>query len=270
MSVARLFVEAVLLPPLSLLWLALAFGLLAWTGRRWAGLAAAFVGFVSLASATPLVAGLLLASLEDDARDGGPMPPGLGAIIILGGDVSHGRASETGSLGVGLLTLERLRDGAALHRATGLPILVTGGPLGRGQVPLADLMARSLREDFGLPVRWIETQARDTRENAVRATAMLRADGVAAALLVTQAWHMPRARDSFSRLGFTVAAAPVRRGVIPSVDPLSFVPRADHLIDTWFVAHEWAGRLFYELRDGSAHALSAPFAISAQIGDSSE
>lgn len=263
MNFARFLVEAVLLPPLSLLWLGLLAGLLAWRGRRWAGLVAALAGLACLALATPLASGLLLASLEREARDAGPTPPGLGAIIILAGDVAHGRATEPASLTIGRLTLERLRDGAALHRATGLPILVTGGPIGPGQTPLGELMARSLRDDFQLPVRWVEVQARDTADNAARAKAMLHADGVGAAYLVTQAWHMPRARDAFTRLGFVVAAAPVRRNPLPMLDVTSLMPRGTHLADSWFVAHEWVGRLFYALRDGRAQSAAVALAISA-------
>ena len=46
----------------------------------------------------------------------------------------------------GFLTLDRLRAGAALHRRTGLPILVTGGSLQPDRPAIATVMADSLRD----------------------------------------------------------------------------------------------------------------------------
>jgi uncharacterized SAM-binding protein YcdF (DUF218 family) len=196
--------------------------------------------------ATPLVSGLLIHSLDPEPADPtGDVP---GAIIILGGDVAQGRQGAE----VGLLTLERLRAGAALHRAHGLPILVTGGPLSADQPPLARLMAHSLEADFGVSPRWVEARAADTRDNAGFAAALLRADGISAAWLVTQGWHMPRAQGAFARLGFRVLPAPVRHSLAPQLAPASLLPRANHLTDSWFALHEWAGRAFYTLRDGWA------------------
>ena len=43
-----------------------------------------------------------------------------------------------------------------MQRRTGLPVLVTGGVLEPGAEPIAVEMARSLRDEFGIPVRWVE------------------------------------------------------------------------------------------------------------------
>lgn len=232
-----------LLPPLSLAVLALLAGLLAWRGYRPAGLVAALAGGGILLLATPLVAGWLVRSLDPGAAQGGEPPA---AIIILGGDVARGGTGAD----IGMLTLERLRAGAALHRRSGLPILVTGGVLAEGQPPLARLMARSLAEDFGVTARWVEPRAADTRENAAFATEMLRAEGISAAWLVTQSWHMPRAREAFARQGFATRPASVRPVTISVLELSALRPRSDHLMESWFALHEWAGRAFYALRDG--------------------
>lgn len=59
-----------------------------------------------------------------------------------------------------------------MQRRTGLPVLVTGGPVTNGSttgrvvngkvVSLADIMARSLADDFLVPVRWREGLSEDT------------------------------------------------------------------------------------------------------------
>ena len=236
---------ALLLPPLLLPLCVLAGALLAWHGRRGGTALAAAAAMAELFLATPLAAGLLTASLEREAgevRYAGATP---GAIVVLGAEAARGPAG----VDIGPLTLERIRAGAALQRRTGLPLLVTGGPLAPGDPPIAALMARSLESEFNVPVRWMEQAARDTRENAVLSAAILREAGIGAAHVVTHAWHLPRAREAFARDGFDAAPAPVRLDRVPDGRPSDWVPRPDHLGESWFVLREWAGRLVYALRD---------------------
>jgi uncharacterized SAM-binding protein YcdF (DUF218 family) len=213
-------------------------------GGRRAALAAAVSAALVLAMATPLAARYLAASLDGVP---GTDAPAAGAIVILGAEAASGAAGPD----VGPLTLERLRAGAALHRRLGLPILVTGGPVAPGGPPLARLMAESLDADFGTPARWVEPAARDTRDNARLAAAMLRAAGIPAAHLVTHAWHMPRAAESFARAGLPIVPAPVRRLRMPDGRFSDLLPRPDHLAMSWFALREWAGRIVYALRDGA-------------------
>lgn len=248
---------AVVIPPVSFAVLAALGGLLAWRSqgrlRRRGGLLAALAGLGILVLALPIVAALLTVSLErglPGQDTAGPAPNAImpAAIIILGGDVAH----DQNRTEVGALTLERLRAGAALARRTGLPLLVTGGPGSEGEPPLAVLMAHSLAEDFGLAARWIEPAARDTHENAVLGVAMLRAEGIGAAHVVSHGWHLARAAEAFARLSFPVVPVPVRLRRMPDGRAEDWIPRADHLGTSWYALREWAGRLVYALRDGPA------------------
>jgi uncharacterized SAM-binding protein YcdF (DUF218 family) len=238
-----------LLPPLLLVLLTLAGGMLAWRGWRWAGFVAAVAALSILLLATPYVAGQLRFVVQQQATSAVPreIPA---AIIVLGAEQIRGQAG----LDLGPLSLERVRAGARLARATGLPLLVTGGPLSPRDPPIAQLMAAALTDEFGLPVRWIEPEAHDTRENAVLAVGLLRAEGISAAFVVTHAWHMPRAIDAFRRAGFTAVPAPVRINIAPNGEASDWVPRADHLFDSWLYLREFLGQIVYRLRDGGSRA----------------
>lgn len=130
------------------------------------------------------------------------------AIVVLGsgrerGDLAWGTDQPTG------IGLERQRYAARLAKASGLPVLTTGG-LHYGTPPSeAQLMADSMQADFGVAVRWKEERSRTTWENAQMSAEMLLPEGIKRVVVVTQAWHMSRAVWSFEQAGFEVIPAPV-------------------------------------------------------------
>lgn len=86
------------------------------------------------------------------------------AIVVLGGG-AHYNAPNT----VAMLPDEYRWNASAtqvrLYNRHHLPILVTGGsPF--GGTPEAQLMQKALKEEFLVPVRWVEDQSWDTVENA--------------------------------------------------------------------------------------------------------
>jgi uncharacterized SAM-binding protein YcdF (DUF218 family) len=144
--------------------------------------------------------------------------------------------------------LVRLRYAARLHRATGTPILVTGGsPEG---VPGAEAhaMAATLMRDFGVTVAWIEPNAHTTLDSARYARELLAPTGARAMYLVTHAWHMPRAVQAFQHSGFTVIPAPTGYATRITGTALDFAPDAYALADSsrWF--HEVLGVAWYRLQ----------------------
>ncbi|MGE8154964.1 YdcF family protein [Pseudomonas vancouverensis] len=130
------------------------------------------------------------------------------AIVVLGsgrerGDSAWGSDQPTG------IGLQRERYAARLAKASGLPVLTSGG-LHYGTPPSeAQLMADSLRDDFGVTVRWQEGESRTTWENAQFSAKMLLPQGIKRVVVVTQAAHMPRSVWSFRQAGFEVVPAPV-------------------------------------------------------------
>ena len=175
---------------------------------------------------------------------------GAQAIVVLAsGRIGH--APEYGGLDIpDHSALGRLRYAARLQRETGLPILVTGGnarPGGDGYSK-ADAMAKALREDFGVPVKWIEGKSEDTIENARFSAPMLLQDGVGRILLVTDAMHMPRARIAFVRTGLDIVEAPTVFVGAASDELGAWVPSASNLGRSQHAIHEWAGFVWYWIR----------------------
>ncbi len=240
----RAVLTAFLVPPANLAIIGLLSCVLIGWSRRWAWRVAALclAGLVLLS--LPMVSMSLLASLAPTA---GPpaLPPG--AIVVLGGDVQ--RLEEAPGVELGPLTLERVRAGAVLHRATHLPLLVSGGIVDGTAVPVATLMARSLADDFRADVRWREPVSFDTWENASMSAAMLRADGISSVFVVTHAWHMRRAMLAFQRHGIAAVPAPVRRDRWPDFKVSELLPRASAWLNSYFALHEWVGLAWYSVRE---------------------
>jgi uncharacterized SAM-binding protein YcdF (DUF218 family) len=70
---------------------------------------------------------------------------------------------------------------------------------------------------------------------------------VSRVLLVTHAWHMPRAVRSFAAAGITVTPAPTFFHREP-LTPLDFLPRPEGLLASRHAMHEWIGLIWYALR----------------------
>ena len=94
---------------------------------------------------------------------------------------------------------------------------------------------------------WRESRSHSTAANARETAALLRREGITAGVLVTHAWHMPRAVAAFRRAGLPLVPAPTRftpstgweaSGLLPSVRALSY---------SHYAFYEWGGRAWYFL-----------------------
>lgn len=240
---------AFLLPPLSLVML----GLLGWRLSkrfRFMGNAVTMTAIVLLlVLSTSAGSRLLVAPLENRSLPvPNPSTVDAQAIVILGGGRSFAAPEDGDRDQVGAQTLVRLRHGARLHRLTQLPVLVSGGAPDRGGASEALVMARALREDFQVPVRWIEDTSENTAQNATHAAKQLREAGIYRVLLVTDAIHMPRAMQIFSKTGLSVIAAPTGFRSRAPLSAAAFIPGASQLQSSHYGLHEWIGLLWYRLR----------------------
>ena len=235
------------LPPTSLVVAALAGAVLA-LRRRTAGVAVAVASLLALlALSTSLVAHALIRTLEPPALTAAQRAGAQAIVILAGGRVRA--APEWGGDTVNAATLRRVRYGAQLARETGLPVLIAGGNPDRAKLPEARLMQVVLEREFGLRARWIEERSDTTAENARFTAAILAPLAISRVLLVTDAYHMPRAQRAFAIAGLDPIAAPTGYIGRSSFRPQQLVPNAQALGVSNLALREWAAGLWYRLRN---------------------
>jgi uncharacterized SAM-binding protein YcdF (DUF218 family) len=227
----KVFVRSLLAPP-ALPWLLIVIGWLVcalpWrAGRRGAtdrearqararrqrqGLAIMALGLVlAYLSSIGVVGSLLTSALESGLQRWDPALQArrpAQAVVILGGGTHRWSAPAVPEEHLRAATLQRVFEGARIARASGLPVLVSGGVPSGHERSEAQIMSEVLRQGFGLSVRWLEDQSRDTADNAVMSARLLQAQGVRHVILVTHAYHMPRAQRAFESAGLDVTVAP--------------------------------------------------------------
>ncbi|MGP1614065.1 MAG: YdcF family protein [Pollutimonas bauzanensis] len=256
-STTNAIISQIVLLPTSLLLLMAAGCLLLAVRWRRSGWTLLLVGIGGLGVLSmPFTAQKMMHTLEQRS----PVEPGLlaqaQAIVVLGGGIDPSQpeyAADTANSA----SLARIRYAAFLYRQHELPILVTGGNSTGGE---ADgwVMKRELETLFDVPVHWVETKSVNTAENAEFSWEILGPEGVHTIALLTQAWHMPRARQAFERAGFTVVPAPTVFHVEPVQGIMNFIPQADYLSMANTAIHEWVGMLWYRMTDGGRPASARP------------
>jgi len=171
------------------------------------------------------------------------------AIVVLGGGV-EALAPEYGTSNLQPLSMERLRYGLWLARQTGAPVAFSGG-VGHAQRESpseAEVAARIAAQEFGRPLKWVEDQSRDTRENAARSVALLKRTGIDHIVLVTTGLHMPRALRAFREAAgstMRVEAAPISLARNTEVTLLGWLPSNAGFTQMRYALRElfglWAG-----------------------------
>jgi uncharacterized SAM-binding protein YcdF (DUF218 family) len=220
-------------------------------GAAWMAVLGVLAG---IAASMPLIGFLLIDTLQvypaiEPNAVGADAGKEAQAIVVL----SAGRrrdAPEFGGDTLDAAALERVRYAALLARRTGLPVLASGGEVPLGRPTLAALIEQTLRTDYGIERVWTETQSRTTAENAIFSAAMLRSLGISRVLLVTHAWHMPRAKTAFEANRIEVVAAPTAFATAQPITLSAFMPALSALRLSADAAHEWIGLAWYRLHYG--------------------
>ncbi len=229
--------KAFLLPPLSIFVLGAILAAFGWRRLAWT-----MALLLLYAASLPLSASLLSAAL---AQPQAPLriPPAPWVLVILGGGRLQDAVEYRGD-GPSPATLQRLRYGAVLARAwPKVPVWVSGGRVDGEAQAEAELMQRSLAEDFALPRARLHAEniSRNTAENARMLASYLGAGQ--RVLLVTDALHMPRALTAMRLAGLQPYAAPLAYYRPPRRWALRFLPQAEAGATVDYALWELVGRL---------------------------
>lgn len=219
-----------------------------WFKRRW--LIGCAIILLSLSS-MPIVGHYVMRAAENNAqRLSANSMPQADAIVVLSG----GRVIAPGVAKVSEWNdANRFFGGVELFKAGKAPWLIfTGGwSPGNAQARLEGDVLSEYAQAFGVPGPQILTTARvvNTEEEA-QAVANLFHHKKIRILLVTSAFHMPRAKFLFENAGFEVIAFPVDFKVSEGSDLslLDFLPSAAALQQTETAWRELYGRLFYLMK----------------------
>jgi uncharacterized SAM-binding protein YcdF (DUF218 family) len=192
-------------------------------------------------------------------NDAGRPPDG---IIVLGGAIIPDISAARDNVALDKAA-ERVTAGAALAlRYPQAKVVYSGGT--------NELFFRSgseavsavrLFQSLGIPPERIiaEEQSRNTVENAVFSRLLAMPQPGERWILITSAYHMPRAIGVFRAAGFPVEAYPVdwrTRGPGDAFRPFESVGRGLERADT--AVHEWVGLLVYWLTGRSASLFPGP------------
>ncbi|EFR40902.1 hypothetical protein HMPREF9162_2126 [Selenomonas sp. oral taxon 137 str. F0430] len=189
-----------------------------------AGILAAIAAVFYLLT-TGAVADLFMGSLERTY----PVPehPQGDVIIMLGGGAIGGVQDVDGEGMLAPSPASRLLTAVRLHRLYGLPILLSGGQVFKDTGTEAEI-ARRVLISLGVPEEQIYTESESltTGQNARYSAEILHREGFMHPILVTSAFHLPRAVLNFEKLGIEVTPYPSDFWVPahPHLNPLKFVP----------------------------------------------
>ncbi len=184
-------------------------------------------------SSTSLVGNMMLRPLQNKYRP--PVKLSGDVIILLGGGATldtpnlHGKGHLSGHAANRLLTCLQL------YHQLNAPIIVSGGKVYQ-TTGVESAITRRILLDLGVPDQKIlvEDQSRSTFENAQYTKKILTRLDLHKPILVTSAFHLPRAVQQFKKAGVKVIPYPADyqtnisshfsfRGLIPTAESLSDV-----------------------------------------------
>ena len=171
--------------------------------------------------------------------------------IVLGGYTSYDKVNKAGHFN---MSSDRFIQAAWLYKKGYIKkIIATGGQNGltnEDDFVEAEFVAANLK-DLGIPVTdiYVEGNSRNTIENAEFSYKILDSLGLKKnkVVLITSAFHMPRAKETFEKAGFNVRPYPCAFSILPSAITFSIdsiIPAA-WSFDAWGVfLKEMVGRAY--------------------------
>jgi uncharacterized SAM-binding protein YcdF (DUF218 family) len=201
---------------------------------------------------TPVITYLVTATLEWPYPPLAARPEGIEAIVVLGGAV-HAPSVPGQPAELGADSLYRCLYARQLYRAgPACPIIVSGGKVSSSQkTPPVSHAMRDFLAAAGVDPQDIivEDLSRNTYENAVNVSKLLREKNLSRVLLVTDAIHLRRSQLCFAGRGVRLIPAGVGHGTERfNWTMFKVVPNPKAAVQVERVYHEWAGIVWYWLK----------------------
>jgi uncharacterized SAM-binding protein YcdF (DUF218 family) len=236
-------------------------------GRRGKALVAvAALGLLLLAVA-PIGPAMLLA-LEERFPRPAALPERIDGILVLGGAVDPALSRSYGET-IFNSAVTRVLGGIALaRRHPEAKLVLVGGEGGFFPVGLAESRATLgfvLGEGIARERVVLEERSRSTHENAVYAKQMIRPAIGESWVLVTSAYHMPRAMAAFAGVGWPVIPYPVDHRIDPVTGLRAGFSLLDGLGAATLAGKEWAGLAGYRLIGWTQELFPAPLIQSPAV-----
>ena len=223
--------------------------LLAWKKWRWLAVVAAVTLYLT---SIPAVGGRLLSRLESmHPRLKVEEAPEVDAVLVLGGTM--GSPAPAGYLSNWSDAVDRYEAGVALLQAgKAAKLLFTGAPQSTDdRVESEGAAMRRHAIARGVPAEKVQVLGKvgNTADEARELAQFAQANGLKRVLLVTSAWHMPRAMRQFRKAGVEVLAFPVDYRFEPqrALPYMDYLPGTDGLKLTEMALRETYGIAFYAL-----------------------
>ncbi len=236
-------VSAILLPlPWVVLSLLIGLGLLWFTRELLWGKIFITLGFLLLlVSALPFIPDQLLKNLEGHYPPLMQSPVQVAYIVVLGGGYQFDKSLPANSQ-LKETSLSRLSEGIRLYRiVSGAKLVLSGGVFSKGG-EAESIAMQKVAITWGVPPQDIvvETTAKDTYAEAITLQPLL---GDKPFLLVTSAYHMPRAMYLFESVRMHPIAAPAGYYLRPSGSVLSpnLVISPKNMLKMDTAIHEYLG-----------------------------
>lgn len=220
---------------------------------------------LALCGFTPL-GGLLLEPLENGFSAWVPTADPPTGIVILGG-ATKPEISALRGLPVSDIGVDRLITGATLaQRYPNARVIYSGGSpeLRPNDLREADYALKIL-SDLGVPTKRIEVEgkSRNTAENAAFSRALASPAPGDRWLLVTSAYHMPRAVGLFRKADFPVEPVPTGWFTAGPTSWFDFGNFGPSMLLVHIASREWIGLAVYRVLGKTDALLPSPIALAS-------
>lgn len=239
------------------------------TATRWRRLGKSLIGLAICAALviTFVPIGPWMTRALEDRFPVPELPESVDGIVVLGGVIDPAHTAARGSLQMGG-AVERIVVSAELARHFPSARLIYTGGSGSISAPAqreADYVA-ALYADLGVvkPQLVLDRDARNTIENAENALRLARPKAGENWVLMTSAFHMPRAVGVFRRAGWETIPYPVDFSVNPNLTYEAPMSLSMGLSGFYSAAHEWIGLVAYWLAGQTFSAFPKPITVEAK------